>query len=450
MSPAGPTPLRRLFSVLALAATLLGGERASAQELRGHGGPVRALAATVDGSFLLSGSFDTSVIAWSPREHRAGRVLRGHDGAVNAVAVDPRGATALSGGEEGRLIAWDLVVGSALWQRELGAKILTVALDPGRRLAAAGTGDGALHLLALDSGEVRARLELGGERPTAVLFSAAGELFVAGHLGGLRSIAGDPPEARERRPASGFALTDLALVGERTLAASAIDGTIRLFTLPDVEPSGELTGHDAPVLALAAEPGGKWLASGDLKGRIILWSLREQRAERVLEPHRGPVWDLAFSTAPLALWSGGNDAIVRRWGEGDPPPLPVEASEPAEAGTDAGGVAGERGAKLFRACVACHTVTADGGNRAGPTLYGLFGRKAGAVPGYPYSESLARSGIVWTDETIDMLFALGPETFTPGSKMPLQRMPDPGDRAALIAYLKRVTMPGTRTEARGR
>lgn len=442
--------MRQLVSVLALAATLLGGGRASGQELRGHGGPVRTLAATADGSLLLSGSFDTSVIAWSPGELRAARILRGHDGAVNAVSVDPGGAIALSGGEDGRLIAWDLVGGGARWRRDLGGKVLAAALDPGRRLAAAGTGDGTVHLLALDSGEIRARLALGGERPTALLFSPKGELFTAGHLGSIRSIAGDPPEARERLPASGFALTDLVLLGERTLAASAIDGTIRLYTLPNMEPSGELTGHDAPILALAAEPGGRRFASGDLAGRIVLWSLGERRAERVLEPHRGPVWDLAFSASPLALWSGGNDAIVRRWGEGDPPPLPGEPAEPVEAGRAAGGAAGERGAKLFRACAACHSVTADGGNRAGPTLYGLFGRRAGAVPGYAYSESLARSGIVWTEETVDKLFALGPETFAPGSKMPLQLIPDPGDRAALIAYLKRVTMPGTRTEEQGR
>ncbi len=46
---------------------------------------------------------------------------------------------------------------------------------------------------------------------------------------------------------------------------------------------------------------------------------------------------------------------------------------------------------------------------------------------------------MWTEETFDKLFELGPDAFTPGSKMPLQRMPDPRDRAELIAYLKQIT-----------
>ncbi len=409
------------------------------QELRGHGGPVRALAATADGTLLLSGSFDTSLIAWRPGEAAALRVLRGHDGGVNALALDPSGQHALSGGEDGRLILWDLEAATPRFRLELAAKVVAVAVHPSRASAAAGTGDGAIHLLDLATGERRAKLLLEGARPTALLFlPEEGELLVADHLGGLWSVEDEPARLRERRPATGFAITDLALASPRTLALSAIDGTIRLLVLPGLELRGELVGHEAPVLALSVAPGGGRLASGDLKGRIVLWSLPEGRAERVLEPHAGPVWDLAFAGPRPTLWSAGNDAVVRRWAEGEPEVSPSLAASNAPSAAEES----ERGARLFRSCRACHTLEADGGNRAGPTLFRLFGRPAGSVPGYPYSEALARSGIVWTEETVDRLFALGPETFTPGSKMPLQRMPDAGDRAALIAYLKRVTAPG--------
>ncbi len=101
-----------------------------------------------------------------------------------------------------------------------------------------------------------------------------------------------------------------------------------------------------------------------------------------------------------------------------------------------------RGAKLFRKCAACHTVTADGGHRAGPTLYGVFGRRAGTIEGYNYSDALSHSNLVWTEETIDQLFAEGPDAFTPGSKMPLQRMPSAKDREDLISYLKTITAAG--------
>jgi cytochrome c len=428
--------MRRLPLALALLVGLSG--PVGGQELRGHGGPVRALAAAADGDLLLSGSFDTSLIAWRPSEGTALRVLRGHDAGINALALDPSGRYALSGGEDGRLILWDLETATARFRLELAAKVAAVALDPVHGRAAVGTGDGAVHLLDLATGEARARLLLERARPTALLFLPEdGGLLVADHLGGLWSVEAEPARLRERRSGSGFAITDLALAGPRTLALSAIDGTIRLLDLPGLDSRGELVGHEAPVLALAVEPGSGRLASGDLKGRIVLWTLPEGRAERVLEPHAGAVWDLAFGGPRPALWSAGNDAVVRRWAEGEPVPSPRIGASTAAARAEEG----ERGARLFRACRACHTLGADGGNRAGPTLFRLFGRPAGSVPGYPYSEALARSGIVWTEETVDRLFALGPETFTPGSKMPLQRMPDPGDRAALIAYLKRVTAP---------
>jgi cytochrome c len=109
----------------------------------------------------------------------------------------------------------------------------------------------------------------------------------------------------------------------------------------------------------------------------------------------------------------------------------------------------ERGRELFGKCEACHTLSPDGGRRAGPSLIGLFGRRAGSLPGYSYSEALAKSDLVWNEETVSSLFAEGPEHFTPGSKMPLQRMSSAEDRADLIAYLKLVTAPPAPLDSAG-
>jgi cytochrome c len=106
--------------------------------------------------------------------------------------------------------------------------------------------------------------------------------------------------------------------------------------------------------------------------------------------------------------------------------------------TDPGEVSnGER--QFLRKCSICHTLGADGERRAGPSLQGVFGRMAGTLPGYAYSPALRGSQIVWSEETIDELFELGPDHVTPGSKMPMQKIASPEDRADLVTFLKRET-----------
>src|SRR5207302_2099190 len=94
----------RLSAILTLLLLLAASSPAHAQ-LRGHGGPVRALAISPDGTQAVSGSFDTSAIRWSLQRNAAEQVLRFHAGAVNAVAVLPNGHVATSG-EDARVAVW--------------------------------------------------------------------------------------------------------------------------------------------------------------------------------------------------------------------------------------------------------------------------------------------------------------------------------------------------------
>jgi len=93
-------------TTLALAVAILAGALAPAQaQLRGHGGPVRALAVSADGQTAVSGSFDETAIRWSLGRDAAEQVMRFHDGSVNAAAIlrDGRIATA---GEDRRVALW--------------------------------------------------------------------------------------------------------------------------------------------------------------------------------------------------------------------------------------------------------------------------------------------------------------------------------------------------------
>ena len=88
----------------------------------------------------------------------------------------------------------------------------------------------------------------------------------------------------------------------------------------------------------------------------------------------------------------------------------------------------------FGQCAACHSLK-PGVAGVGPSLVGVYGTKAGEVPGYSFSPALKASGLTWDDATLDKWLA-GPMQLVPGTKMTYQGMADPAKRQKLIAFLK--------------
>ena len=93
------------------------------------------------------------------------------------------------------------------------------------------------------------------------------------------------------------------------------------------------------------------------------------------------------------------------------------------------------GGEIYQRCVACHALAQ---NRVGPRHCGLFGRKAGTVPNYPYSGAMKKHGVTWNEETLDR-FIENPLKTVPGTKMGYAGVKDPQERADLIAYLKQAS-----------
>lgn len=94
--------------------------------------------------------------------------------------------------------------------------------------------------------------------------------------------------------------------------------------------------------------------------------------------------------------------------------------------------AAPHGEEIYSRCLACHALAYD---RVGPRHCGLFGRRAGSVPGYDYSEAMRKSGIVWDAATLDRFLA-APTQVVPGTTMGYAGIPDPAERAALIDWLR--------------
>ena len=96
----------------------------------------------------------------------------------------------------------------------------------------------------------------------------------------------------------------------------------------------------------------------------------------------------------------------------------------------------KRGEKLFEECRACHSLE-RGASGVGPSLHGMFGRRATERDDFRYSPALKRSGITWTPQTMDTFIA-DPQKTVPANRMPYSGMPDARDRADLIVYLQQV------------
>jgi cytochrome c len=224
------------------------------------------------------------------------------------------------------------------------------------------------------------------------------------------------------------------------LAFGGLDGTIAHIDL-ETGSVHVLGKAERPVLSLGLSADGGRLAAGDGDGRIRVFNTPDWALAEEYSNPNGPVWGLAFADldGKTVYHSGLDDFAVLWQVEPRQPFEPPRTVFPRRFQISADMGPGER--QFQRKCSVCHTLDKDDRNRAGPTLFGVFGRKAGTLPGYPYSEGLRKSDIVWNEETIARLFDHGPDVVTPGTKMPIQRLKSPADRDALIAFLKTATAP---------
>jgi len=92
------------------------------------------------------------------------------------------------------------------------------------------------------------------------------------------------------------------------------------------------------------------------------------------------------------------------------------------------------GKKIFKKCVACHSINKDGANKIGPALYNVVGRQVGGVSNYKYSKALAEYKKTWTFDELNG-FLIKPAKWIKGTKMAYAGLSSETDRASLIKYL---------------
>ena len=395
---------------------------------------MRALAISADGLHAISGSFDTSAIRWSLSRNVAEQVMRFHDGPVNAVALLKDGRIATAGGDA-HIAIW--TAGKQSPDRVLDGHtgpIAALAVSPDGKTLASASWDRTVRLWPLAGGPSRV-LEGNSQNVNGVAFSPDGTAVIsAGYDGTIRvwQTAGDGVSVHNL-PSP---LNSVVTAPNGDIIAAGASGKV-FFLSAAGELLAAVEAGTTPIIQLAISNDARLVAAATTRGSVAVIDRNQRRLMQTLVGPGLPVWSVAFLPDNATLLTGGTGAFIRRWnavtGEPIASTLVGAPEDPLKQ------YAGDHGAEIFRACIACHTLRLDEGQKAGPTLWHIFGRRIATLPGYNFSPALKKLDIVWSKETVARLFEIGPAHYTPGTKMPEQTIGADTDRKALVDFLARVT-----------
>ncbi|RYN21505.1 Vegetative incompatibility protein [Alternaria arborescens] len=272
------------------------------QKLKGHAGPVSALAFSPNGKTLVSGSVHSKLKLW---DVDSGEVLlklyHRNDGQVNALAFSPDGKTLASGFWTGFIKTWD--TGSGRLLQTLSSHFSSA--DRGRVQSRGWVGAGPrlrVSVNALAFSPDSKMLASGSDDKTAKLWNASsGKVLqtLKGHSGPVNTVAFSPDS--------------------KTLASGSDDTAVKLWDAGSRKAPQTPQGHSGLVNALAFSPNSKLLASGSRDEKVKLWDTSSGKVLRTLKGHSGSVNALAFSPdsttlvscdTTLTLWDVGSGKML--------------------------------------------------------------------------------------------------------------------------------------------
>ena len=413
-----------------------------------HGGPIKGIAHHAPSNLAVTTSFDYTAVVWFADSMEEIRPLVAHTAAVNAAAFSPDGRWLATGGDDTSIFLWDVetiqnldVEPQPIELTGHTGKVVDLAFSNDGRQLVSSSWDHRIGLWDIETSSP-IRFFQGHQGPVnAAVFSDDDDfVYSAGSDGHIRQWRVDTGGYLRSIVRNGFGVNVLALSTDlNVLAYGGANGVMKSVSLDASGPDIELWVGGPPVLAVDIDPATESMAFATAEGRIVIADALVGEIERDFQAVQGPVWAMQYTSQGSHLMFAGLDDWVTRIPLDDfVVPSALAARERRFHPDEPLG----NGARQFaRKCSVCHTLTPSSKRRAGPTLYGVFGRKVGAVEDYPYSPELLDMDLVWTEETIDRLFRDGPDIVTPGSKMPIQRIKRDSDRQDLIAYLKQATAP---------
>jgi len=412
-------------------------------QLKGHGGPIKSITVSPDGERVLTASFDYSILYWDISEPNAKILHRldGHDAAVNDATFLPGQRRAVSVSDDGTLAIWDLETGELVIRIDAPQeKVLDVAISPDGKYAAVARWDKTVRIYDLGWQKEIGVLEGHRGNVNSVAFSSDGAfLYSAAYDGQI--LEWEMRTQRFVRPIHrhGWGINSIVLLDQERILYGALDGTVAIVSIEQAQRIQDIAKKERPIQSVKISKDGALAAFSDGSGQIQVFAADSGKTIEEGEVTFGPVWDFDFVSGTNQIYHVGLDDFAARWQVSPSKLLQNVAELPRRFQVRNSEDPGEL--EFQRKCSVCHTLVEDGQNRAGPTLFKVFGRQAGTLPGYKYSDALLDSDIIWNAVTIGRLFDEGPDKVVPGTKMPIQRLKQIDRRDDLIRFLKEATEP---------
>jgi hypothetical protein len=292
------------------------------RELASQGAPLRTVAYSADGGRLVSGSNDNTLRIWNLASGES-VALRGHGGRVRGVAYAPSGAQVASAAQDGQVRLWDVAgytESRVLHTRALDGHddaVLSARFSPDGERVVTASRDRTARVWDAATGETLATLREGHRflASSAVWFDNGRSLATAAGDNTVRLW--DVGDGVERHALEGTGRSAaLAIDSQGTLLVTdGPTGVVRLWNPSTGEHLLDLDQHEADVTALAVADRGEVFASGDERGRIVLWRRNAGgwSVAAKLEGHSRQITGLRFTTGGARLVSSSGDRTVGQW-----------------------------------------------------------------------------------------------------------------------------------------
>ena len=242
--------------------------------LSGHTDAVSSVAFSPDGKYIVSGSWDSTIIIWDVETGNILHTLKGHINEVFSVALSPDGKSIVSGSDDKTIRIWDIKTGDTIktLQGHIN-EVFSVAFSPDGKYIASGSDDKTIRIWDVATGNTIKTLEDHTDDVNSVAFSPDGKYIVSG----------------------------------------SYDTTIRIWDVNTSNPIKTLQGHKEIVYSVAFSPDGKYIASGSWDKTIKIWNVKTGNQTKTLQGHKDIVYSVAFSPDGKYIASGSYDTTVRIW-----------------------------------------------------------------------------------------------------------------------------------------